>query len=592
MVTPPVALPQSSPVRRASSRGVGAVLRCVAEDAARDEVAVLLEREWRAGEPRGDAVDAPEACVSPAGVVINWIVDEESAAWPRARPRPLPSEEDSSARLPRPRSDGLGAVASPGCVDRKGVERCWLALRAHFRPAPRFRPRAYDDPPRASRDDDDESRDDDPAVHAAALTLVVVLRRAGARKWNAPRSTPLSRLYRFLVDCGERFPGGFPNDRAKWRPLDRLLRTHFLARGRDAARVRVRPTCVAAADVLEKEVDGGARSRLARAAQLGREKDDDAPSFDADAANAPDEHGDRPLAARTVEWPRSVRALLERGAWPSAPSLAATSSGATALHYAAAAGSEEVVRLLLAAGADPNARTCEGEVPLHFLARVPRERGDAALAAAKLLLDAGASPDGFRDERRHSAHPAQQPQQPAALVVEPRPTTSGGKAGKPTKAAALVETPPCWTLAPVVVPAHAGHRAGAEDASAARFTPLHCAVAAGHLALLQELLRRGARPTAQAGSNAQSETDWHTALSIAGRAARHQQATQETYDIVDTLRDRLCLPAVKQPPPARTTTPPPKQPPPAANATAATATPTATASKKTKALPKAKTRKR
>ena len=54
------------------------------------------------------------------------------------------------------------------------------------------------------------------------------------------------------------------------------------------------------------------------------------------------------------------------------------SGGYTALHEVAAIGNAEVVRLLLAAGAQPDARTAEGETP----AELARKSGHAAIADA------------------------------------------------------------------------------------------------------------------------------------------------------------------------------------------------------------------
>src|SRR5437870_5344981 len=70
-----------------------------------------------------------------------------------------------------------------------------------------------------------------------------------------------------------------------------------------------------------------------------------------------------------------------------AASARATTTGVTALHMAAAAGSAEVVKLLADAGADLNARESEwGQTPLMFAAAQNRA------AAITALLAHGADP--------------------------------------------------------------------------------------------------------------------------------------------------------------------------------------------------------
>src|SRR5688572_13345319 len=83
-----------------------------------------------------------------------------------------------------------------------------------------------------------------------------------------------------------------------------------------------------------------------------------------------------------------VKALLERGAKPSTPSR---DQGFTPLHSAVATdageATAEIVRLLLEASADPNAKSKEGGTPLHSAAFT----GD--LEIAELLLAYGADPN-------------------------------------------------------------------------------------------------------------------------------------------------------------------------------------------------------
>jgi ankyrin repeat protein len=75
----------------------------------------------------------------------------------------------------------------------------------------------------------------------------------------------------------------------------------------------------------------------------------------------------------------AVKALLERGAKTDKP-------GWTPLHYAAANGSEEIVRLLLAHGARAGAQAPQGMTPLMMAAR------EGHAGAVALLVAAGAQP--------------------------------------------------------------------------------------------------------------------------------------------------------------------------------------------------------
>lgn len=97
--------------------------------------------------------------------------------------------------------------------------------------------------------------------------------------------------------------------------------------------------------------------------------------------------------------PAAVRVLLEHGA--DADDDPDNPFGVRPVHAAAAAHDRETMRLLLEAGADPNARQRGGFVPLHEAAHTDD------VEMARLLLDHGADPalaaDDGRDARRIAA---------------------------------------------------------------------------------------------------------------------------------------------------------------------------------------------
>jgi ankyrin repeat protein len=74
-------------------------------------------------------------------------------------------------------------------------------------------------------------------------------------------------------------------------------------------------------------------------------------------------------------------------------------SGDTALHIAAAAYFLDIIRALLAAGADIRARNRLGSEPIHYAAsgnpNSPRWNPEAQAAAIELLISAGADPNAL-----------------------------------------------------------------------------------------------------------------------------------------------------------------------------------------------------
>ena len=116
--------------------------------------------------------------------------------------------------------------------------------------------------------------------------------------------------------------------------------------------------------------------------------------------NAATPQGITPLNLAISGRRRAAVRLLTRS--PGVDLDAAEDDGRTALHFAAAAGSHSIVRLLLEHGADPNTRSVFGESPLHHAA----DHGNVGLV--DVLIDHGADPHARTSQLHTPAHaPAQ-----------------------------------------------------------------------------------------------------------------------------------------------------------------------------------------
>jgi cytohesin len=150
----------------------------------------------------------------------------------------------------------------------------------------------------------------------------------------------------------------------------------------------------------------------------------------------------------------------------------------TVLHYAAEGGSVEAVKILLAAGADPDAADGLGQTPLHWTA------AGGHLEASKALLDTGADPRAADDNGRTPMHMA---------------AFGGNKA--------IVE----------LLLAHGVNHDRADDDGR---TPLHLAATGGHKAVVELLLARDADVRAK---------------DLAGHTLLHRAAASGNAELVELL---------------------------------------------------------
>lgn len=170
-----------------------------------------------------------------------------------------------------------------------------------------------------------------------------------------------------------------------------------------------------------------------------------------------------------------VRAMMEE-----TPGLAEArdDEGETLLYHAAAGGKADVVELLLAKRADPNAANDKGITPLYAAAR------EGHHAAVKALLAKGANPNTRTKDGDTPLH--------AAI---------NHLAGLPVHQG-------CVEVVKLLIAAKADVNAKAKQDT----TPLHIAAQRGHRDIAELLLAAKADPNARADADAYEETPLHRAV--------------------------------------------------------------------------------
>jgi ankyrin repeat protein len=194
----------------------------------------------------------------------------------------------------------------------------------------------------------------------------------------------------------------------------------------------------------------------------------------------------------------AVQKLLD--ADPSLLNRADTAFGATALHWAALRGHEDVARVLLQRGADPSLKNGNGETALQVAERANRA------AVVQVLKSGGKTPAATAPPPVASG---------AAPSAAPRPTASpvAASSGEPVYSPALVDAVKAGQL--VRVRALLEENPARVNGKDAQFgaTPLHWAALRGHAAVAELLVASGADVNARNGAG-------ETPLQVAQRSGR------------------------------------------------------------------------
>jgi len=182
--------------------------------------------------------------------------------------------------------------------------------------------------------------------------------------------------------------------------------------------------------------------------------------------------------------------------------------GATPLHWAALRGHAEVVRFLVAQGADQSARNKDGETPLQVAQRSRRSDVIALLQGAPAPPPVTRSAPAPSTPAPSTPAPARPTPPPASAPAAHAPASSG-----PVNSASLVEAVKAGDLARVR--ALLGENPALLNVKDPQFgaTLLHWAALRGHAAVAEYLVAQGADVNAKNGAG-------ETPLQVAQRAGR------------------------------------------------------------------------